>query len=303
MKILQTLVLVLFSVGGVAQSVDLEKLKLPDRFSVSVYAELENPRQLALGADHTVFVGSLRGSVWALINSDEDGRADEVIEVAQGLNTPNGVAYHKGDLFIGEINRVSKIQNIGARLNGVQVTETVTDALPNRRHHGFKFLAIGPDEKIYLPVGAPCNVCEGEEIFGTLLKMNLDGSGTEIIARGIRNTVGFDSIQTLESSGLPIMAETCWGMMCQLVKSIDYQRKVSILAFLTYIRVTCRILGLEMVIVLRTIPRQYLNSAPMLRLLDLLFTGVTNFQIVLIIPFFGLSMGHGTDHGKAATAL
>ena len=192
MKILQTLVLVLFSVGGVAQSIDLEKLKLPDRFSVSVYAELENPRQLALGADHTVFVGSLRGSVWALINSDEDGRADEVIELAQGLNTPNGVAYHKGDLFIGEINRVSKIQNIGARLNGVQVTETVTDALPNRRHHGFKFLAIGPDEKIYLPVGAPCNVCEGEEIFGTLLKMNLDGSGTEIIARGIRNTVGFD---------------------------------------------------------------------------------------------------------------
>lgn len=192
LKIFCTLMLALISIESSAQNIDVDKLTLPDGFSVSVYAEIENPRQLALGADNTVFVGSLRGSVWALINPEEDVRANEVVRVAEGLNTPNGVAYHRGDLFVGEINRISKIQNIDAKLNGLQPTETVTDKLPNRRHHGFKFLAIGSDDKIYLPVGAPCNVCEEEEIFGTLLKMNLDGSGMEIIARGIRNTVGFD---------------------------------------------------------------------------------------------------------------
>ena len=184
--------LALFSVAASAQNVDVDKLTLPDGFSVSVYAEIENPRQLAIGANNTVFVGSLRGSVWALINPEEDIRAREAVRVAEGLNTPNGVAYHGGDLFVGEIDRISTIQNIDTKLNGVQSTKTVTDDLPNRRHHGFKFLAIGPDDKIYLPVGAPCNVCEEEEIFGTLLKMNLDGSDLEIIAKGIRNTVGLD---------------------------------------------------------------------------------------------------------------
>jgi glucose/arabinose dehydrogenase len=192
LKIIYALMLALFSVAASAQNVDVDKLTLPDGFSVSVYAEIENPRQLAIGANNTVFVGSLRGSVWALINPEEDIRAREAVRVAEGLNTPNGVAYHGGDLFVGEIDRISTIQNIDTKLNGVQSTKTVTDDLPNRRHHGFKFLAIGPDDKIYLPVGAPCNVCEEEEIFGTLLKMNLDGSDLEIIAKGIRNTVGFD---------------------------------------------------------------------------------------------------------------
>ncbi|MBC59698.1 MAG: sorbosone dehydrogenase, partial [Gammaproteobacteria bacterium] len=90
------------------------------------------------------------------------------------------------------INRISKIRDINSKLNTLNQTETLNDSLPNRRHHGFKFLQVGPDGKMYLPVGAPCNVCEEEEIFATLLNMDLDGSNLEIIAKGIRNTVGFD---------------------------------------------------------------------------------------------------------------
>lgn len=176
-----------------AQDVDLDSLRLPDGFSISVYAVVSAPRQMALGADNVVFVGSNRGGrVTAVIDQDGDGTADQVITIAEDLNAPNGVAYHQGNLYIGEIDRISKISNVDSRLTGPQATETVNDSLPDRRHHGLKFLQIGPDNKLYLPIGAPCNVCEEEEIFAGLHRMNLDGSGMEKIANGIRNSVGFD---------------------------------------------------------------------------------------------------------------
>ena len=178
----------LITTNCVAQEVNLDQLRLPDGFSISVYADVENPRQLALGSNNTVFVGNLRGRVYAIIDSNGDGAAEQVNTIAEGLNSPNGVAYYEGDLYIGEINRISKIRDINSKLNTLNQTETLNDSLPNRRHHGFKFLQVGPDGKMYLPVGAPCNVCEGEEIFATLLNMDLDGSNLEIIAKGIRNT-------------------------------------------------------------------------------------------------------------------
>ena len=92
----------------VAQEVNLDQLKLLDGFSISVYAEVENPRQLALGSNNTVFVGTLRGRVYAVIDSDGDGEADQGNTISGGLNSPNGVAYYEGDLYIGEINRISK---------------------------------------------------------------------------------------------------------------------------------------------------------------------------------------------------
>ena len=192
MKFFNLIFVISIAMPCFGQGVDLNKLRLPDGFSISVYAEVENPRQLALGDENTVYVGSLRGKVWSLKSSADGAAASEVSVVAEGLNTPTGVAYYGGDLYIGEINRISKISDIVSKPNVPQMTETVSNSLPNRRHHGFKFLAIGPDEKIYFPVGAPCNVCEVEEYFGTLMKMNLDGSGMEIIAQGVRNTVGFD---------------------------------------------------------------------------------------------------------------
>ena len=192
MKLINLILVIIITMPCLGQSLDLNKLTLPDGFSISIYAEVENPRQLALGPGNTVFVGSLRGKVWSLRSSADGSVASEVLVVAEGLNTPTGVAYRDGDLFIGEINRISKISNIDSNLNVRQETETVTDSLPDRRHHGFKFLEIGPDGKIYFPIGAPCNVCEVEDNFGTLMRMDLDGSNSEIVARGVRNTVGFD---------------------------------------------------------------------------------------------------------------
>lgn len=192
MKNILLLLLSVLATNCVAQEADLASLRLPDGFSISVYAEIQNPRQLALGDNNTVFVGTLRGRVFAITNANGAGPADSVIAVAERLNTPNGVAYHNGDLYIGEIGRISKIEDINARLDGLQQTVTVNDSLPNRRHHGFKFLHVGPDGKMYLPVGAPCNVCEEDDIFATILNMNLDGSDLQIVASGIRNTVGFD---------------------------------------------------------------------------------------------------------------
>ncbi len=192
MRKVYLVVLSLLATNCLAQEADLNSLSLNDGFSISIYAEVENPRQLALGSNNTVYVGSLRGRVFAITNSDGADRGDNVVTVAERLNTPNGVAYHDGDLYIGEIGRISKIENIDNKLSGASLTITVNDSLPNRRHHGFKFLEIGPDNKIYLPVGAPCNVCEEDPIFATILTMNLDGSDLQIIANGIRNTVGFD---------------------------------------------------------------------------------------------------------------
>lgn len=176
-----------------SQDVDLDSLRLPEGFSISLYAELSGPRQMALGADNVVFVGSNRtGRVSAVIDSNADGTADEIVIIADDLNAPNGVAYHDGDLYIGEIGRISKISNVDSRLTGPQTTETVNDSLPDRRHHGFKFLQVSPDNKLYVPIGAPCNVCEEDEIFAGIHSMNLDGSDMQKIANGIRNTVGFD---------------------------------------------------------------------------------------------------------------
>ena len=157
MKFIPIITCCLMVTNCVAQEVNLDQLELPDGFSISVYAEVENPRQLALGSNNTVFVGNLRGRVYAVINSDGDGVADKVNTIAEGLNSPNGVAYHEGDLYIGEINRISKIRDINSKLNNPNQTETLNDSLPNRRHHGFKFLQVGPDGKMYFPVGAPCN--------------------------------------------------------------------------------------------------------------------------------------------------
>lgn len=185
-------ILGLSATACIAQEADLDSLRLPDGFAISVYAEVSGPRQMALGDDNVVYVGGLRGTVSAVIDSDHDGSADEVVTIAEGLNTPNGVAYHEGDLYIGEINRVSKISDVNSKLSGPQRTETVNDDLPNDRHHGFKFLEVGPDGKMYLPVGAPCNVCNVDDLYASLLTMNLDGSDLQVIASGIRNTVGFD---------------------------------------------------------------------------------------------------------------
>ncbi len=148
---------------------------------------------MALSPSGTVFVGTRDdGKVYALPNSDGDMRADRVVVIASGLNNPNGVAFRDGALYVAEINRILRFDGIESRLDDPPEPVVVYDDYPSDRSHGWKFIAIGPDGKLYVPVGAPCNVCErSEEVYASITRLNLDGSGFEIYARGIRNTVGF----------------------------------------------------------------------------------------------------------------
>jgi len=170
-------------------------ISLPPGFSISTYAEnIPDARSMALSPRNILFVGSRNaGNVYAVIDKDRDYKADEVITIAKGLNMPNGVAFLDGDLYVAEIHRIIKFTDIEKRLRNPPKREIVLGTLPNKQWHGWKFIKFGPDGKLYVPVGAPCNVCEPEdELFGTISRINKDGSGLNIYASGIRNSVGFD---------------------------------------------------------------------------------------------------------------
>jgi len=178
----------------------LDKIKLPSGFKIEMYAEnVEGARSLALGAKGTLFVGTFRagrnvpGKVYAIIDRNNDFKADTVMTIAKELNMPNGVAFHNGDLYVAEISRVTKFENIEEHLFASPQPQVINDRFPTDTWHGWKFIRFGPDGKLYVPVGAPCNTCERkEEIFASITRMNPDGSGLEIYAKGIRNSVGFD---------------------------------------------------------------------------------------------------------------
>lgn len=170
-------------------------IKLPPGFSLSVYTDqTPNARALALGEDGTVYVGSMsEGRVFAVRDENADGKADKTYTVASGLNMPNGVAVLDGDLYVAEISRILRYKGIAGHLAAPPAPEVVYDALPKEVHHGWKYLRVGPDRKLYTAVGAPCNICLSEnEIFATLVRLDPDGKNFEIFARGVRNSVGFD---------------------------------------------------------------------------------------------------------------
>jgi glucose/arabinose dehydrogenase len=170
-------------------------LALPAGFRVAEYASaVPNARAMALGPDGIVFVGSLgAGSVYALVDRDGDHIADETIVIARGLNMPNGVAVLGKDLYVAEVNRILRYPDVISRLRQPPAPVVVTDAYPTDRHHGWKVIRFGPDGKLYVPVGAPCNVCEPpREIYATITRIDPGGGQPEIVARGVRNSVGFD---------------------------------------------------------------------------------------------------------------
>jgi glucose/arabinose dehydrogenase len=176
-----------------ARGVQLDKIKLPAGFRISVFAEgLKGPRSLTITPGGTIFAGTMGGSIYALRDDNKDGKADRVITVATGLNTPNGVAFRDGTLYVAEINRVLRFNNIESKLESAGQPSVVTDKFPGDKHHGWKFIRFGPDGMLYVPVGAPCNVCDRGDPYNTIWRMKPDGSGLEIFARGVRNSVGFD---------------------------------------------------------------------------------------------------------------
>lgn len=172
---------------------DLDKIKLPEGFTIKLFAEVPNARSLCFGSNGTLFVGNTGGNnVYAVVDKDKNGRADTVYKIASGLNTPCGVAFKNGSLYVAEIDRILRFDNIENTLANPPAYKVVYDKLPKDKWHGWKFIAFGPDNKLYVPVGAPCNVCEVDSVHACLTRMNPDGTGFEVFARGIRNTVGFD---------------------------------------------------------------------------------------------------------------
>jgi glucose/arabinose dehydrogenase len=172
----------------------LETIRLPEGFQISVFAEgLKNARSLAVSPSGTIFVGTRdRGHVYALRDTNGDHRADEVYTLAKGLKMPNGVAFLDGDLYVAEVSRILRFPNVEANLSNPPKPEVVFDQYPTDTHHGWKYIAFGPDGKLYVPVGAPCNICNPDNpVYASITRMNPDGSGMEIVQTGIRNTVGF----------------------------------------------------------------------------------------------------------------
>lgn len=176
-------------------AVPLDKLTLPPGFHISVYADnVPSARAMRQGAKGTVFVGSMNGGrVYALLDANHDGTADQLKVVATGLTQPTGVAFRQGSLYVAAGSRIVRLDGIEDRLDAPPAPVTVVSGLP-AQHHSWKFLAFGPDGLMYVSVGSSCNVCErlDEPRFATIMRMKPDGSAPEIFARGVRNSVGFD---------------------------------------------------------------------------------------------------------------
>ncbi|HTL12545.1 MAG TPA: PQQ-dependent sugar dehydrogenase [Bdellovibrionota bacterium] len=173
----------------------LDKIHLPPGFKIEVYADkVSNARDMTLGSKGTLFVGSLdEDKVRAVVDKNGDQRADEVITIASGLKMPNGVAFKNGALYVSALDRILRFDAIESHLDKPPAPVVVDSSFPNKEHHGWKFIAFGPDGWLYVPVGVPCNVCKQDDPrFGTIMRMQVDGTAKpEIYAKGIRNTVGF----------------------------------------------------------------------------------------------------------------
>lgn len=175
----------------------IQQVQLPPGFSISIWAEgVKNARQMAVGSQGTVFVGSRdAGLVHAVRDTNGDGKADSVQVIAKGLRMPSGVAFKDGALYVAAIDRILRYDDIENRLANPPAPVVISADYPSEQHHGWKFIAFGPDGWLYVPVGAPCNICDKRSenpIFATITRIRPDGSGREIWAHGIRNSVGFD---------------------------------------------------------------------------------------------------------------
>lgn len=148
---------------------------------------------MALSPSGTLFVGSRReGKVYAITDKDGDYKADQVYIIDRDLELPTGVAFRDGSLYVAAISTILRYDNIESLLENPPEPVVVTNQFPSDVHHGWKFIDFGPDGKLYVPVGAPCNICESEKpIYASISKMDPDGSNLEIVAHGVRNTVGF----------------------------------------------------------------------------------------------------------------
>ncbi len=174
----------------------IDRLRLPEGFKIEVYADgIDGARSMAMGEEGTLFVGTRNDkTVYAIQDLDKDYKADHVTILDSTLSVPNGIAFRKGSLYVAEVGRLLRYDSIESRLDNPPSPIVVYDDYPKAFHHGWKYIAFGPDDKLYVPVGAPCNICDStsvDERYATITRMDPDGSNREIYAQGVRNTVGF----------------------------------------------------------------------------------------------------------------
>ncbi len=175
------------------EGLQLDEINLPEGFKIAVFARVDNARSLVLSPNGTLFVGNRSGDkVYAVQDTDGDRKADKKFVIASGLRMPNGVAFKDGDLYVAEVSKLWKYEDIETSLSNPPQPVLIYDDYPKDGHHGWKYIAFGPDGKLYVPVGAPCNICESkDERYASITRMNPDGSNREVYAKGVRNTVGF----------------------------------------------------------------------------------------------------------------
>jgi glucose/arabinose dehydrogenase len=176
-----------------AQPLPLDQIRLPAGFAIEVLARASGVRQMTFGANGTLFAGSVGGRVYAITLDANGQRPATVRTIASDLRDPAGVAFRDGSLYVSAVSRILRLDDIERRLDNPPQPVVVSDRFPTDGQHGRKFIAFGPDGKLYVPVGAPCNICEPDpDRYANIMRMNADGSNLEVVARGIRNSVGFD---------------------------------------------------------------------------------------------------------------
>ena len=178
----------LCAAGVRAQDLPLERIQLPPGFRIELLARVPGARSLALGAKGTLFVGNRSGGELHAVLPDS-----RAVRIARGLDTPNGVAFRDGALYVGEVGRILRFDGIEEKLAASVPPDppaVVYDKLPKEMHHGWKFIRFGPDGLLYVPIGAPCNVCEREG-HGLIGRLDVAKGAFEVYARGVRNSVGF----------------------------------------------------------------------------------------------------------------
>lgn len=180
--------------GAADAEANLHRLHVPEGFKIEVYAEVPGPRQMALGTNGNVYVGTSGNKVYAVVDKNKDRKADKVVPILDDLKVGTGVAMFDGHLYVGEQHRITRYAAPDASLElpFKEMREVIYDKLPNKAQHGWRYIAFGPDSKLYVTVGAPCNICDVTGIEGTILRMNPDGSQVETFAKGMRNSMGID---------------------------------------------------------------------------------------------------------------
>ena len=191
MKLIVLLFLSLL-LGGYQLSCFAAEITLPKGFQIAIALDgVADARSLALGDQGTLFIATRRaGKLYAARDEDGDGLYSPPLLLAEGLRMPNGIAFYQGALFVAENHRISRYDQIEGRLSDPPAAVEIT-RLPTEKHHGWRYLAFGPDGLLYLSIGAPCNICD-QLGYGTIIRMRPDGSDRELFAQGVRNSVGFD---------------------------------------------------------------------------------------------------------------